>query len=135
VRALRQALADGDDIAVTGIVLLELLRGFVTPGAQRTIEEAFAVLEFVEPSRQDYIDAAAISTTCRRNGVQFGTVDALTAQICVSNDLTLLTTDRDFYYAARYTPLRLWSPWYPALQNRRCSRGLNPPISSSDRAT
>jgi predicted nucleic acid-binding protein len=47
---------------------------------------------------------------CRRAGIQVGTIDALLAQLCIRHDLTLLTTDRDFYHIARHAPLRLWQP-------------------------
>jgi predicted nucleic acid-binding protein len=35
-------------------------------------------------------------------------VDALIAQICIRNRLTLLTTDQDFTHAARHCPLAVW---------------------------
>ncbi len=61
------------------------------------------------PGRQDHIDAAALRDACRRAGVQIGTIDAVLAQLCIRHDLTMLTTDRDFEYAARHCPLRVWS--------------------------
>jgi predicted nucleic acid-binding protein len=40
--------------------------------------------------------------------VQIGTIDALIAQLCIRDDLTLLTTDRDFDRIAKQSPLRVW---------------------------
>ncbi|GAA4383507.1 hypothetical protein GCM10023147_02810 [Tsukamurella soli] len=108
VRALRTALTSGDTVVTTGMILLELLRGFVPAAAQATIRTAFDILEFVEPTRQDYIEAATLGNRCRRAGVQLGSVDALIAQIAISGDHTLLTTDNDFRHAAVHVPLRLW---------------------------
>ncbi|MFC7752046.1 PIN domain-containing protein [Tsukamurella soli] len=82
--------------------------GFVPAAAQATIRTAFDILEFVEPTRQDYIEAATLGNRCRRAGVQLGSVDALIAQIAISGDHTLLTTDNDFRHAAVHVPLRLW---------------------------
>lgn len=48
-----------------------------------------------------------LRNTCRRHGVQLGTIDALIAQLCIEHDLALLTTDQDFTHAARFVPLRL----------------------------
>lgn len=64
VEALRQSLRSGG-VVTTGVVLLEMLRGFVPPPAQATIRSEFAVLEFIEPARDDYDDAAALANTCR----------------------------------------------------------------------
>ena len=52
---------------------------------------------------------SALRNTCRRAGVQLGTVDALIAQLCIRHGLTLLTTDLDFTHAARYCDLKVWS--------------------------
>lgn len=106
--ALRAAL-DGDDIVVTtGLVLQELLQGFAGPKARSDIIERFAALPIVVPDRQDHIDAAALRNTCRRAGVQLGTIDALIAQLCIRHRLTLLTTDKDFVHAAAHCPLKVW---------------------------
>ena len=43
-------------------------------------------------------------------GVQVGTIDALLAQLCISRNFTMLTTDRDFEHVAGLTPLKVWSP-------------------------
>lgn len=108
VQALRRALTGGHTVVTTGMILLELLRGFVPPHAQETIRESFDVLEFLEPVRADYIAAAAIADTCRRSGVQLGSVDALIAQLAIAGEHVLLTTDRDFHAAARHVDLHVW---------------------------
>ena len=110
VKALREALTCGERVVATGLVLLELLQGFVPARAQTTIHAAFDSLEFVEPTREDYVAAAGLSNTCRRKGIQLGTVNALIAQLCVAHDHLLLTTDADFRHASEHIPLRVWSP-------------------------
>jgi predicted nucleic acid-binding protein len=109
VDALRAALAGGALIVSTGLILQELLQGFAGPRARTQIIERFAALPMLPPDRADHIAAAAHRTTCRRSGVQLGTIDALLAQLCIRHDLTLLTTDADFEHAARHIPLRLWN--------------------------
>ena len=108
VDALHAALASGEIVVATGLVLQELLQGFSGPRAGSAIVERFAALPLVQPDRDDHVEAAALRNACRRRGVQLGTVDALLARLCVRHDLTLLTTDRDFALAARHVPLRLW---------------------------
>lgn len=104
---LRKALLSGDGIFITGIVLQELLQGFHGPKDQARIIERLQVLPLLSPTREMHIHAAKLRNTCRRRGVQLGTVDALIAQLCIEHDLALLTTDKDFAHAARWVPLRL----------------------------
>ncbi len=110
VTVLRAALVGGELVAIAGMVLLELLRGFIPPVAQERILSDLAPLELIEPTRDDYIEAARLANTCRQAGVQLGSVDALLAQLAIGNDLELLTTDRDFENAAELVPLRIWQP-------------------------
>ena len=110
VTVLRAALVGGEFVAIAGMVLLELLRGFIPPRAQERILSDLAPLELIEPTRGDYIEAARLANTCRQAGVQLGSVDALLAQLAIGNDLELLTTDRDFENAAKLVPLRIWQP-------------------------
>ena len=106
---LQQALLGEQTVVTTGLVLQELLQGFSGPKARGQIIDCFSSLPLVQPDRQDHIHAAALRTTCRRGGVQLGTIDALIAQICIRHQLTLLTTDQDFTHAGRHCPLRIWS--------------------------
>ena len=65
-------------------------------------------MPFIQPDRDDHVVAADLRNTCRRAGVQLGTVDALLAQLCMRHDLTLLTTDKDFTFASRHCALKVW---------------------------
>jgi len=56
----------------------------------------------VQPDRQDRVDAAWLRATCRRDGMQVETSDALLAQVCIRHHRTLLVTDNDFVLAARH---------------------------------
>jgi predicted nucleic acid-binding protein len=108
VMALRQSLEAGDTILTTGLVLQELLQGFAGPRARGQLIERFAALPFINPDRQDHIEAADLRNRCRRSGIQIGTIDALLAELCIRHGLILLTTDNDFSLIAARFPLRLW---------------------------
>ena len=108
VRALRNALEGEEIVVTTGLVLQELLQGFAGPRARKDIIERFAALPLLGPDRQDHVDAVELRNSCRRAGVQVGTIDALLAQLCIRFDLTLLTTDNDFVHAAAHCPLKVW---------------------------
>jgi predicted nucleic acid-binding protein len=108
VQELRRALERGDIVATTGLVLQELLQGFSGPRARREIIERFTALPVLPPDRRDHIEAAELRNTCRRAGIQIGTIDALLARLCIRHRLTLLTTDADFRRTASHCPLRIW---------------------------
>ncbi len=108
VQALLRALQGGDSVVTTGIILQELLQGFAGARAGADIVERFSALPFVVPDRRDHIDAASLRNLCRRHGVQIGTIDSLLAQLCIRNDLRMLTTDHGFVLAARHCALQLW---------------------------
>jgi predicted nucleic acid-binding protein len=108
VAALVQALQSREIVVTTGLVLQELLQGFSGPKARDAILERFAALPLLSPDRQDHIAAAELRNTCRRAGVQTGTIDALLAQLCIRHDLTMLTADQDFMHIARHCALQIW---------------------------
>lgn len=109
VLVLTQALAEGEAVLSTGLVLQELLQGFTGPSARDLIIDRFSAITFLRPDREDHVQAAELRNHCRRNGVQVTTVDALLAQLCISHELTMLTSDLDFVHVARHTRLRLWT--------------------------
>lgn len=109
VVALRQALLGSDQVFTTGLVLQELLQGFSGPKDRAQLVERLSALAFLQPVKDDHIKAAEVRNTCRRRGVQVGTIDALLIQLCRRNDLTLLTTDQDFRGANTHVEFKLWS--------------------------
>ena len=110
VDELVRALGGDDIVVTTGLILQEILQGFVPDRARAQIIERFASMPLVEPDRDDYIAGAEVRNTCRRAGVQLGTVDALIAQLAIRHKHTLLTTDRDFEHAAPHIGLSIWRP-------------------------
>lgn len=108
VIALHNALDGTDQVFTTGLVLQELLQGFSGPKAHDKIVERFLALGFLQPDRDDHIEAAAVRNTCRRRGVQLGTIDALLVQLTRRYELVLLSTDEDFRLAAKHVHFRRW---------------------------
>ena len=109
VLALVRAIESGETILTTGLVLQELLQGFSGPKDRNAILDRFAALPLLSPDRSDHIDAAELRNHCRRRGVQIGMIDALLAQLCIGNGLTMLSTDDDFGRIARLSALKLWT--------------------------
>ena len=109
VKRLRRALEAEEILLATGVVLQELLQGFNGPKARKTLLAHFAAIPMVWPSLDDHVAAADLRNTCRRNGVQCATVDALIAQLCIRTGVEILTTDLDFAYVAKHSVLKVWA--------------------------
>jgi len=110
VSELTRALAGTDIVVTTGLILQEILQGFVPDRARTQIIERFANMPLVEPDRDDYIGAAELRNTCRKVGIQLGTVDALIAQVAIRHNHRMSTTDRDFVHAPPHIGLSVWKP-------------------------
>lgn len=110
VGELKRALEAGEALYSTGLILQELLQGFRRPKAHQNIIAHFSALPLLVPDREDHIQAADLRNTCRRRGVQVGTIDALLAQLCVRHELMLLTTDNDFQHISTVVALAVWKP-------------------------
>jgi predicted nucleic acid-binding protein len=110
VRRLDDALTSRELVTSTGLVLQELLQGFTRPTSAALIVERFAAIPLITPDRLDHIQAAKLRNRCRTRGVQAATIDCLLAQLCIANDLVMLSTDQDFQHVATLSELRLWRP-------------------------
>lgn len=110
VAHLHRELTTGGAVVSTGIILQELLQGVRGPKQRDVLVERFRAIPFVDPDRDDRVRAADMRNTCRRHGVQMGTIDALLVALCIRHDLRMLTADADFDHAAKVLPLDLWSP-------------------------
>jgi predicted nucleic acid-binding protein len=108
VQALTRAIEAGETIVTTGLVLQEILQGFLGPKASAEILDRFSAVPLLVPDRDDHIQAADLRNRCRRAGIQIGTIDALLAELCIRHDLTMLSTDNDFKHVASRCPLKLW---------------------------
>jgi len=97
------------DLALTDVVLAELLQGLRSDREAERVEErlrAFTVLRL--ESLDDFVRSAALYRTARRSGVTIRrTLDCLIAAVCVREDVPILHADADFDRLASCTPLRV----------------------------
>jgi predicted nucleic acid-binding protein len=109
-RTLRRLLEEGTDVAVTEVVVMELLAGVRTPHRLAALRDrllAFPLLRL--RGLADYEQAAAIYRSCRRGGETVRSLaDCLVAVPAIREDVELLASDEDFEAIARHTELRLY---------------------------
>lgn len=108
-KELRRMIDDAEPIALTGIVLTEILQG-LTRDVDR-IERYLSLWELLEPDgARTYREAAAIFRLARAKGATLTTVDALIAAIALKHGAALFTLDKDFSRITRWIPLSLYRP-------------------------
>lgn len=109
---LGRAIADAEPLFIPGLVWTEILLGFGSESDANRVSELLEAFEYVsEPTRADYIEASRIYRVCRSRGYTLrSTIDCVIAQLCLRDELDLLTKDRDFTAIAKFFPLRLIEP-------------------------
>lgn len=109
VDALMRLLGGEDRVATTGVIVQELLFGLAAGKASDAVETTLRALLYLAPTLDDHAAAARLGRALRSSGIQLSSADVLIAHLCISRDVTLLSTDQDFVHAARKVPLRLWA--------------------------
>jgi len=106
-----ELIEKGDPIALTDVILTEVLQGLRSEGEAQLVERhlrAFPVLRLEE--LDDFVLAADLYRTARAEGVTIrGTIDCLIAAPCVRTGAPLLHADADFDRLASCTPLRIFT--------------------------
>lgn len=105
-----ELIEGGEPIALTDIVVTEILQGLRTDLEARRVEHhlrAFPILRL--DGLEDFVLAADLYRMTRRAGVTIRkTLDCLIAAPCVRTGAPLLHADADFDQLAKCTPLRLY---------------------------
>jgi predicted nucleic acid-binding protein len=103
------ALIEGDQLATTDVVLMELLAGARDDGHRDRLRALLARCEFVAiAGPRDYEDAADVYLACRKAGHPVRALtDCLIASVAMRTGLSVLHSDRDFDAIARHSPLEI----------------------------
>jgi predicted nucleic acid-binding protein len=110
-RHLAAAIENDEQLAIVGVVLLEILAGARDEPQARNLRRLLArcrLLRLEEPS--DYEAAAVIYRACRRGGSTIRRLpDCLIAAVAIRHGADLFHQDSDFDAIARHTPLGIVS--------------------------
>jgi predicted nucleic acid-binding protein len=108
-RTLRRLVVEGAELALTEVVMMELLTGARSDSEADAIRARFSAF-IVLPlgGLAGYEAAARLYRACRSAGETVREItDCLIAVPVIRSGSTLLQADRDFEVLARHTPLRL----------------------------
>ncbi len=94
-RELRRMIEESEPIALTGVVIAEVLQGLTRDAG--VIEEFLGQWDMLEPRGfATYRAAAAIYRTTRGKGISLTTIDTLIAAVALEHRASLFTLDQDF---------------------------------------
>ncbi|MBI4041182.1 MAG: PIN domain nuclease [Deltaproteobacteria bacterium] len=108
--ALEVITRAGADIAITYVILTEVLAGFKKERDFENAKNIFERLNILSVDRNTHIDTATLYRKLRVKGITIrGILDCLIAQTCIEHNAELLTTDQDFKKIASHSTLKLLS--------------------------
>jgi len=106
VRAYHDAT---NQLAITEVVVMELLAGVRDEQAERRVERIVGGINLLRTvGLEDCMEAARLYRQCRGNGETVRRMnDCLVAAVAIRNNVPVLHCDADFVVLARHTPLQL----------------------------
>jgi predicted nucleic acid-binding protein len=108
-RELRRLIEQDAPVAVTGVVVTEILQGLKRDVGR--IEEHLSLFDLLEASGfETYRRAAALFRLARSRGVSLTTTDVIIATIAAENRATVFSLDHDFARMAHLVGLPLHQP-------------------------
>ena len=106
VRRLKSLIQEGEDVALCGVILAEILQGVRANAECARLESILRNFLFLEMSRETFLSAANVFRSLRGKGVTIrNSVDCMIAACCIENGAQLLHNDRDFDAIASHTKL------------------------------
>jgi predicted nucleic acid-binding protein len=106
---LRRLIEDGAPVALTGVIVTEILQGLKRD--IKHIENYLSLFDLLEAKGfETDRDAATLFRLARSQGVSLTTTDALIATIAVENGAEVFSLDRDFVRMSYLAGLRLHQP-------------------------
>lgn len=102
-------ITDDAGIALTDVILTEILQGLRSESDVRKVERRLSPFEVLRlDNLDDFRRAAALYRTARRKGITIcRTLDCLIAAVCIREGVALLHADADFDRLASCSPLRI----------------------------
>jgi len=104
-----RGLLDAGELAVTDVVIMEVLAGAFDALHRRRLRRLLGSCEYVPTlAPHDYEAAADLSRTCRHAGLTIRAIaDCLVAAVAIRAGAAVLHADRDFDSIAHHAPLKL----------------------------
>ncbi|HBM16093.1 MAG TPA: PIN domain nuclease [Lentisphaeria bacterium] len=94
-------------VAIIGPIRQELLSGISDHKQFTKLKNHLDAFKDIALKTEHFIKAAEFSNICRVRGIQGSTIDFLICSVSVTENLLILTTDKDFDNYAQHLPINL----------------------------
>jgi predicted nucleic acid-binding protein len=103
----KAAVRDGADVALTGLILAEILQGVPSDSEFARLRKVLSSFRVLYPmSEETYVQAAGLYRKGRKRGVTIRSlIDCLIAAIAMEHGASVLHRDRDFERISTFAPL------------------------------
>ena len=103
----KDAIGEGADVALTGVILAEILQGIPSDTEFGNLRKALSSFRILQPvSDETYVQAARLYRAGRKRGVTIRSlVDCLIAAIAMEYRAVVLHKDRDYERISEFAPL------------------------------
>jgi len=107
-RYFKDAIGEGADVALTGVILAEILQGIPSDAEFRNLRKALSSFRMLQPaSGETYVQAAKLYRAGRKRGVTIRSlIDCIIAAIAMEHGAIILHKDRDYERLSEYAPLK-----------------------------
>ncbi len=109
VKEFLRLLDDDEGLALTDVILAEILQGLISDLDVKRVERRLASFDVLRlDSLDDFRHAAALYRGARRAGTTIRRMtDCLIASVCIREGCAILHNDRDFQRLAQNSPLHI----------------------------
>ena len=107
-RFFKDAVREGADVALTGVILAEILQGIPSDSEFARLRKALSSFRMLQPaSGETYVQAAKLYRAGRKRGVTIRSlIDCIIAAIAMEYGAVILHKDRDYERLSEYAPLK-----------------------------
>jgi predicted nucleic acid-binding protein len=110
-KILEDSIQNEIEVFITEIIYTEILLGIKDDNQYNKTKSILEQLSFLKPKSIDtYTKAVEIFRNCRSKGITIrSTIDCIISSIAIENNISLLTSDKDFIGIAKYTNLSIYN--------------------------
>jgi hypothetical protein len=108
VAKLEQSILDNEDLALSGIILTEILQGIPDDATYRRVRRYLSVLIMLPMPESVFVRAAELYRKLRKQGITIRkTNDCIIAATALEHHCQLLHNDKDFAAIAKHYSLKV----------------------------
>jgi predicted nucleic acid-binding protein len=109
VAKLEQSILDDEDLALSGIILTEILQGIPDDTTYRRVRRYLSALIMLPMPESVFVRGADIYRKLRKQGITIRkTNDCIIAATAIEHHCQLLHNDKDFAPIAKHDSLKVW---------------------------